>query len=429
MTDSATAPAGEHWFTEGDRRGALRIDEDTFAALRESAPLLSASADRIVEEFYARAQSVASLNDMITRHSSVDRLSATLRQYLLDLCETRLEPEHVASRRRIAAVHDRIGLPIDAYQAQLQAIREVWTAVVLESMRKGWKSPAAAVRLISSLDKVLTFDEGTVSLYFTDALAETLADVRRQQDGQMEVQRELNLLAGQLAAASEQASAAVQEMGATAAQVATETGEASQEAETASGTATAGLEVIRRTEQSVVRVREATAGVSRSAGGLEESSARIAGISAMLRETADQINLLALNAAIEAARAGEAGRGFAVVADEVRKLAESTQRQLVDADTAVERMQHDIADVRLAGETTVAEVETLGAEASEARDRFVEIARAVEGTSANLGNIAAASQQVAAASDETGRSSLEVARLAEAVKGIADGLQERTESV
>jgi methyl-accepting chemotaxis protein len=56
------------------------------------------------------------------------------------------------------------------------------------------------------------------------------------------------------------------------------------------------------------------------------------------------------------------------------------------------------------------------------RPRFVEIARAVEGTSANLGNIAAASQQVAAASDGTGRSSLELARLAEAVKGIADGL-------
>ena len=57
----------------------------------------------------------------------MDRLGSTLRQYLLDLVDTRLDAAHVEGRRRIAEVHDRIDLPIDAYQAQLQAIREVWT--------------------------------------------------------------------------------------------------------------------------------------------------------------------------------------------------------------------------------------------------------------------------------------------------------------
>jgi heme-based aerotactic transducer len=424
VTVEQTIVAPEASFTEDDRRSILAIDDETFADLRDAAPLLRQGADRIVQEFYRRAQSVASLRELIGRHSTIERLSATLRRYVLEIADTTLDAAHVESRRRIAAVHDRIGLPIDAYQAQLQAIRETWAAIVLESVETRRDGGRRAHRLIRAVDRVLTFDEGVVSLYFTDALATALSEARARQDAQDLVQAELNDLAGQLAAAAQQASAAVEQMSSTATQVADEVGGAARQAEEASQAAQAGRDAMEGTRASVERVGEAAARVARAAESLEGNSSRIAGVSSTLRETADQINLLALNAAIEAARAGEAGRGFAVVADEVRKLAESTQRHLGDANSAVAEMQGYIAEVREAGELTARQVADLAEENATAGGRFLTIVDAVSASGERLSTIAAASEEVAAVAGETGRASAEVARLADGVKNVADGLRE-----
>ena len=75
-------------------------------------------------------------------------------------------------------------------------------------------------------------------------------------------------------------------------------------------------------------------------GELGESTSRIAGITGLVKDLADQSNMLALNAAIEAVRSGEHGRGFAVVAREIRSLADQSIK-------ATQRVQENLEAIRV----------------------------------------------------------------------------------
>jgi len=68
---------------------------------------------------------------------------------------------------------------------------------------------------------------------------------------------------------------------------------------------------------------------------VSESSRQMTGITEIINDISDKINLLSLNASIEAARAGDAGRGFAVVAEEISKLADMTANSIKDINSLV----------------------------------------------------------------------------------------------
>lgn len=75
---------------------------------------------------------------------------------------------------------------------------------------------------------------------------------------------------------------------------------------------------------------------------IDQGGKAIDGITVMIDDITDRINLLSLNAAIEAARAGNHGKGFAVVADEIGKLAMATSENSKEISTQLKNMIQDI---------------------------------------------------------------------------------------
>ena len=123
---------------------------------------------------------------------------------------------------------------------------------------------------------------------------------------------------------------------------------------------------------------------------------KIGEIVKLISDIASQTNLLALNATIEAARAGDAGKGFAVVASEVKNLASQTSKATGD-------IAGQINEIQQATNQVVEAISGISSIISELNEISTTIAAAVEEQGAATQDIASNVQQAARGTDEVTR--------------------------
>lgn len=223
--------------------------------------------------------------------------------------------------------------------------------------------------LIDVLDRRRQRRQATVSS--SDAavvaaeLAATVVEAGAQSELTLESAEKVSEHASALAAATEEQSAAIQE-------------------------------VATRAEESVRIVQGADDSSRQAVDAMQEltaSTQQVVSVLALIERIAKQTRLLALNATIEAQRAGAAGRSFAVVADEVKKLAKEVgdaTREVGDIVTGVERnadavtegleqLATAVGDVRDAQQSIAGAVEEQRAVATDVASRVSGVADAVAG--------------------------------------------------
>jgi methyl-accepting chemotaxis protein len=172
-----------------------------------------------------------------------------------------------------------------------------------------------------------------------------------------------------------------------------------------------------QTSRVLTRSRSAVGDADRARhaiGSLDDAAERIGSVVGTISAVAGQTNLLALNATIEAARAGEAGKGFAVVAAEVKALASQTSNATKD-------ISEQIAAIQAATKGSVDEIHSISRTIGDLSTVSTSIAAAVEQQSVTTREIAISVQDAAAHSV---RASTEIDSIkqvaAQSVTSIAD---------
>ncbi|MER1987826.1 MAG: globin-coupled sensor protein [Solibacillus sp.] len=313
----------------------LKLTTEDLALLKQLQPLTNELIPKMVEQFYTAISQSAELVNIINTTTKIEKLKITLHKHLNAIFNCRIDATYIEERKIIARAHVRIGLKPKWYLASFQSLMTTFIEFV-EPLQLPKNELA---KVINAFSKLINFEQQLVIEQY-----EMEEERIREENLQMKLAlvSTIQTTATELTAASQETSAALQEISIQSDDIASNT--------------THGLNLVAETEQKSSTGKEHLQSQSDimhtiltgvdvledSMGGLRASSQKISDIVGIVTGIADQTNLLALNASIEAARAGEHGKGFAVVADEVRKLAEETKRAVQNVSGLIQETETNI---------------------------------------------------------------------------------------
>lgn len=389
----------------------LQVTSDDFDRLAKLEKLIEQHAEPITKRHYDLLGQIPHLKQMMSKHSTIERLTKTFIAYLNSIPQVEMNEEYLRSRTKIGFVHSHIQLAPEWFIGAFTRIYEYLIPHIMKEF-----SSKTAGEMMLSLNRILTLDALIVLEAYQEAHEFRFVETNSQiVEELIHLDKVKPLLDGvsktisesmSVSAASEQLSASVIEVAEHAVQVAEKTEDLIQQANT-------GQQVIQKSLNGFMTVVEDFSETKSRLDDLFHAFENVTEVVQMIREVADQTNLLALNAAIEAARAGEEGRGFAVVAGEVRKLSEQTKHSVESITQMIENVRDSASIVGDKTNEMTDHIKLRVEETKEAMSSLDLIMKQVGEIGDLTGNIAAIVEQQSAATQDISDRTVEVLKQTE----------------
>lgn len=296
---------------------AMNLTEKDLRYLVTVKPFIKDVIDKVVSSFYENLSSNDKLMGIISTHSSIEKLSNTLKVHLLQMFEGVIDDKYIDIRKKVADVHVRIGLDTNWYMLAFQIIYNVLHEIlVAEKFSADYNN---SIRL--SFLKLLNLEQQLVLDAYETKRFDLVKEVERDRfehdlfestdiiiDNNKSI---FNLFRDVISKSDDIKNLSLH----------------------VNNLTNDSLNLLGKSDEKVIDLiknldllEELVKESFKELEILEAILNNVNNVIDIVRKIADQTNLLSLNASIEAAHAGQYGKGFAVVAQEIRNLSDSTKK-------------------------------------------------------------------------------------------------------
>lgn len=331
-TESLTVTFAE--LQKGDRALQLKfigLEEQDIITLTRLKPLIEENIVEIVDHFYANIASIPQLINIIEKHSNIDKLKQTLKQYILDMVSGDIGENYIMHRKIIGKVHNQIGLFPEWYIGAYTIIQNE----LLKLLIRKCKTTEEVSVFFTSFQKLCSLDMQIAIQTYIESYTSSMMKLSEID----ELQNKLNDSAFLLASSAKQTTSSIMEKEERVQHILEEFDTIQEEFKEMISQVELGKDNVSDSLLKINRVAQLIENVKSLTNELNENSIQIGEVVKTIRMISMQTNILSLNAGIEAARAGEHGKGFSVVAQEVRNLAKQTE-------AALDQIQHQVTSVQ-----------------------------------------------------------------------------------
>ncbi|MGG2072173.1 globin-coupled sensor protein [Lysinibacillus irui] len=299
----------------------LNLTEQDLQYLKAFQPYVMDNVDHIVNRFYNMIGTEHHLVDIISQHSSVEKLKVTLRKHIIEMFNGIIDEEFYLRRVKIAKVHVHIGLRTQWYICAFQDL----SISFIDLVEKNIEYPYDQFNTIRSISKICNFEQQLVLEAFENTVEEMKESMEHER---VAIEQQIVRSSEELATISQETNHSFCCLSKQSDEIKKLAKKSLDVSTLAENEALAGRERLKNQSQNMHNIIHSLHDIEENIEQLSGMSREMETIMSVVTTIANQTNLLALNAAIEAARAGEAGKGFSVVADEVRKLSIQTKESV-----------------------------------------------------------------------------------------------------